>query len=125
MAINEKDFVVGAKLVARHKGVDYKATVKDIVDGKPTIRVAGIEGDFSSLSTAGKAVMKGIACNGWRFWSTEGNEPRRNTVGGKPKAKAAAKPKAVAKPKAAAKGKSKKSKSKKAKPKVDASGVAI
>jgi hypothetical protein len=31
--------------------------------------------DYRSPSSAGKAVMDGVACNGWRFWSVEGTEP--------------------------------------------------
>ncbi|MGD0205280.1 MAG: hypothetical protein ABSB57_02400, partial [Dehalococcoidia bacterium] len=28
--------------------------------------------EFKSLSSAGSAVMGGVACNGWRFWSVAG-----------------------------------------------------
>ena len=31
--------------------------------------------EFASPSAAGKAVMGGTACNGWRFWSVAGAEP--------------------------------------------------
>jgi hypothetical protein len=30
---------------------------------------------FKSPSAAGSAVMGGTACNGWRFWTVEGEEP--------------------------------------------------
>jgi type IV secretory pathway VirB10-like protein len=40
--------------------------------------------EHRSPSSAGKAAMDGVACNGWRFWSVEGTEkPKRE-----PKAKA-------------------------------------
>ena len=29
--------------------------------------------EFTSLSSAGKAVMGGVSCNGWRFWSIAGD----------------------------------------------------
>ncbi|HET7738334.1 MAG TPA: hypothetical protein VFK32_07155 [Tepidiformaceae bacterium] len=37
------------------------------------LRVRLADGTFySSLSAAGSAVMDGVACNGWRFWSIDG-----------------------------------------------------
>ena len=59
---------------------------------------------FNSLSAAGKAIT-GAACNGWAFWSLDGElKPARVP---KPKAE---KPKAVAKPKAERKPRASKAK---------------
>ena len=57
----------GTVLVGRHKGAEYRAVVV-LADGKPRYRLADGR-EFASPSAAGSAVMDGIACNGWRFWS--------------------------------------------------------
>ena len=75
MAIEDRNLKAGTKLVARYKGTVYHAEVVETKDG---IRYRLSEAPFSefkSLSAAGSAVMGGIACNGWRFWSVEGTEP--------------------------------------------------
>lgn len=58
----------GAELVARYKGVEHTAEVVAGEKGKLHFRLADGR-EFKSPSAAGKAVMGGIACNGWRFWS--------------------------------------------------------
>lgn len=63
-----KKLAVGNKLVARHRKEDYSATVELGEDGKLCFRLADGR-TFKSPSAAGSAVMGGIACNGWRFWS--------------------------------------------------------
>ena len=54
--------------------------------------------EFKSISSAGSEVMGGIACNGWRFWSVEGqNETPAPYETSKPKpAKPVKKPAAKA-----------------------------
>jgi hypothetical protein len=60
----------GAVLVAKYKGTEYRAEVVHDAEGKPRYRLADGR-EFKSPSSAGKAVMGGIACNGWRFWSID------------------------------------------------------
>lgn len=73
MAITNRNLPAGTVLVARYKGETHKVLVLESENG------LGYELDggtiFKSLSSAGSAVMKGTACNGWRFWSVEGEEP--------------------------------------------------
>ena len=79
MSIEDRNLAAGTKLVARYKGKEYKAEVMETEEG---LRYRLEDGkEFKSPSSAGSAVMGGSACNGWRFWSLEGQEP-------KPKAKA-------------------------------------
>ena len=61
----------GTRLVARYKGADYEVEVVAGEPGKTRYRFADGQ-EFKSPSAAGSAVMGGIACNGWRFWSLEG-----------------------------------------------------
>ena len=80
MSIEDRNLAPGTKLVARYKGKEYTAEVVEIEEG---LRYRLEDGkEFKSPSSAGSAVMGGSACNGWRFWSLEGQEP-------KPKAKEA------------------------------------
>ena len=68
MAIESRTLPVGTTLVARYKGRVYRLTVIEIGGGQRRFRLADGR-DFRSPSGAGRAVMGGIACNGWRFWS--------------------------------------------------------
>jgi hypothetical protein len=74
MVIENRDLATGTKLVARYRGREHSVLV---VGDKET--GLGFELDngtiYKSLSSAGKAVMKGVACNGWRFWTPEGEAP--------------------------------------------------
>lgn len=98
MAIENRNIEKGQKFVARYKGDEYTATAHENKDGKLTFKVKGIDGEFTSLSSAGSAVMGGVACNGWRFWSPEGQAPAPR--GRKPKdGEAATKTKRTRKPK--------------------------
>jgi hypothetical protein len=94
MSIEDRNLKPGTVLVARYKKRDHRCTVVKGEDGKLVYRVHGGK-DYTSPSAAGTAVMGGVACNGWRFWTVEGTEAK--------KAKGAATPKAAAKPKAATK----------------------
>ena len=60
----------GTVLVAKYKGAEHRATVVAGADGKRRFRLADGQ-EFKSPSSAGSAVMGGVACNGWRFWSLE------------------------------------------------------
>ncbi len=61
----------GTRLVARYKHEEHTAEVVASEDGKTRYRLADGR-EFKSPSAAGSAVMGGIACNGWRWWSIEG-----------------------------------------------------
>jgi hypothetical protein len=72
MAIENRNLEAGTKLAARYKGQTHTVLVLKDDEGK-----LGFELDngtiYKSLSKAGSAVMNGTACNGWRFWSLEGD----------------------------------------------------
>jgi hypothetical protein len=65
--------IPGTRLKATYKGIEYSAVVLENgninIDSDFAQQV-----EFKSLSAAGSAIMGGIACNGWRFWSVEGQE---------------------------------------------------
>jgi hypothetical protein len=102
MSIEDRNLKPGTVLVARYKKQDHRCEVVKAKDGKVVYRVKGKE--YGSPSAAGSAVMDGTACNGWRFWSLDGDLPARKAAT-TPKAakKASAKAKPVSKPKAKAK----------------------
>ena len=75
MALENRSLEAGTRLVARYKDQTYSAEVVHTEDG---LRYRLEDGrEFKSPSAAGSAVMGGVACNGWRFWSLEGQEPAR------------------------------------------------
>ena len=94
MALKNRNPEPGTKLVARYKNTEYRCEVVAGKEegGKSRYRLPDGR-EFTSPSAAGSAVMDGVACNGWRFWSLEGEVPAKAA---KPKAK----PKRAAKPKA-------------------------
>ena len=99
MSIEDRNLKPGTVLVARYKKEEHRCTVVEGEGGKLIYRVHGGE-DYSSPSAAGSAVMGGVACNGWRFWSVEGTEEPKKAKGkGKGKAKTEPKPKAEKKTK--------------------------
>ena len=114
MSIEDRNLKPGTVLVARYKKEDYRCTVVEDEDGRTIYRVHGGK-DHKSPSAAGSAVMGGVACNGWRFWSVEGTE-----TPAKPKTKAKAKPRAKAAAKSKPKAKAKTNG--KAKPEAKANG---
>ena len=79
MVIENRDLAAGTKLVARYRGQEHSV----LVVGDKEIGL-GFELDngtiYKSLSSAGKAVMNGMAVNGWRFWCQEGEVPSAKTV---------------------------------------------
>ena len=96
MAITNRTLEAGTRLVATYKKQAYVCTVEKGEDGK--LAYALEDGKrFTSPSAAGSAVMGGVACNGWRFWSVEGETPApkaEKPAQAEPKAKAATKTKA-------------------------------
>ncbi len=96
MAIKDRNLEAGTRLVAKYKGETHVCTVEKDEAGKTTY-VLGQGTRFTSPSAAASAVMGGIAANGWRFWSLEGeSRPATKEKPAKaPKAKAPAKPKAA------------------------------
>ena len=74
MPITNRELPAGTTLKGTFKKVAYTSTVEVDADGKRTYRLADGR-SFTSPSAAGSAVMGGVACNGWRFWTVEGDEP--------------------------------------------------
>jgi hypothetical protein len=68
MPIENRELQVGTRLVARYKKQEHWATVVEGEKGGLRYRLDDGQ-EFKSLSSAGSAVMGGVACNGWRFWS--------------------------------------------------------
>jgi hypothetical protein len=94
MALSNRNLEPGTVLASRYKKAEYRCDVVAGDDGKVVYRLQDGR-EFSSPSAAGSAVMDGVACNGWRFWSLEGDlAPAKE-----PEAKKAAAPKAKAEPK--------------------------
>lgn len=86
MPITNRNLAPGTRFVATYKKETH--TAESLMQGdRLMFRLETIEPvtDYKSLSAAGSAIMGGIACNGWRFWSlAEGEQP--------PPVEAAAKP---------------------------------
>jgi len=67
MALDKQDLPPGTQLVGTYKNRQYGCEVVQTAAG---LRCQLEDGQlFASLSAAGQAVMGGINCNGWRFWS--------------------------------------------------------
>ena len=109
MPLENRNLEAGTVLSATYKKQERTCEVVQTDDG---LRYRLDDGrEFTSPSSAGKAAMDGVACNGWRFWSIAGTEkPKREpkAKAAKPatkkpaKAKVAKKTKAKTKPKAKA-----------------------
>ncbi len=98
MPIENRGLLAGTRLVANYKKVQYVCMV-GVGEGGKVAFVLEDGQRFTSPSAAGSAVMGGVACNGWRFWSVEGDTPapkaEKASKAAKPKAeKTAPKPKA-------------------------------
>jgi hypothetical protein len=95
MPIENRNLEIRTRLVATYKKQAYVCTVEAGEEGKTVFALDGKT--YSSPSAAGSAVMGGVACNGWRFWSIEGQEtPKTEKPAkreGKAKTERAAKPK--------------------------------
>jgi len=84
MAITNRTLEAGTRLVGRYKGVTRSL---EVIEGEGSLRFRLDDGqEFRSLSAAGSAVMGGVACNGWRFWTPEGSLPEKAAKETKPKA---------------------------------------
>ncbi len=111
MPIENRNLEAGTRLVARYKKQDRTCEVVETADGLRYRLDDGTE--HKSPSSAGKAAMGGVACNGWRFWSLEGEQKPAREKKAKLAKKAPAK-KAVAKKATAKKAVAKKAPAKKA-----------
>jgi Restriction Enzyme Adenine Methylase Associated len=68
MTIENRILAPGTKLVGAYKKTTFTCEVVSTPEGE--VRFQLEDGRlFTSPSSAGKAVMNGISCNGWRFWS--------------------------------------------------------
>ena len=73
MPLTREQATPGAQLHGCYKGEDFDATVVQTEHGL-CYRLADGRG-FRSPSGAARAVMSGVSCNGWRFWSLADQEP--------------------------------------------------
>ena len=92
MPITNRTLQPGTTLSAKFKGSLYQLVVSE----NPTF--AAPDGKtYKSLSAAGSAVMNGVACNGWRFWSVLGEDPgeAKPAATAEPRAKARKAPRAT------------------------------
>ena len=86
-----KSLKAGTRLVGTHRKATHTADVIPGEDGKLRFRLEDGR-EFRSPSGAGSAVMGGVACNGWRFWSLAGEEtPEPAQPAGKPARRTSAK----------------------------------
>jgi hypothetical protein len=76
MAIENRNLPVGTRLVADYKKTRYVCVVEAGEEEGQTLFALEDGKRFKSPSAAGSAVMGGTACNGWRFWSVEGEETK-------------------------------------------------
>jgi hypothetical protein len=87
MPIENRDLAAGTRLVARYKKQEHTATVVEGEQGGLRYRLEDGR-EFKSPSAAGSAVMGGVACNGWRFWSLAGEAepapPKKQRKANKP-----------------------------------------
>lgn len=102
MPIENRDLTAGMVLKARHKGTEHTCEVVKTKDG-PRYRLRNGK-EFSSPSSAGMHITGGVAVNGWRFWSLDGDLKPPSANSEKPK-KARARKTAKNKRKKAAKKK--------------------
>lgn len=115
MPLENRNLEAGTRLVARYRKQDRTC---EVVETEKGLRYRLDDGtEHTSPSSAGRAVTKGVAVNGWRFWSLEGDAPPPREA----KPKTAKKPAARKAP--AKKGGGKKPAAKK--PKADAYGCGV
>jgi hypothetical protein len=75
LPVANRNLPVGTRLVAHYKKQRFVCTVEQAEEGDGILFALEDGKKFRSPSAAGSAVMGGTACNGWRFWSVEGEEP--------------------------------------------------
>jgi hypothetical protein len=97
MVITNRELAAGTTLIAKYRGTQH--TVLVLGDHETGL---GYELDngtiYKSPSAAGSAVMNGVACNGWRFWTVAGEEPVTPPANGTKAAKPAKAKKAETSP---------------------------
>ena len=86
MPIENRNLEVGTRLVATYKKEPFLCTVEAGEEGKLAFVLNGKT--YTSPSAAGSAAMGGTACNGWRFWSVEGQVASKEEKPAKREAKA-------------------------------------
>jgi hypothetical protein len=70
MPLENRKLKTGTLLYARYKGTERTCEVVQTADG---LRYRLDDGrEFASPSSAGKAAMDDVSCNGWKFWSIKG-----------------------------------------------------
>src|SRR5512140_2328478 len=75
MTIEDRELAPGMKLEGTYKKATYSCEVVSTPEGERRFQLE--DGRlFSSPSAAGKAVMNGTSCNGWRFWRVAGGGGR-------------------------------------------------
>ena len=74
MVIENRNLSAGTRLVATYRKQHHACIVTPDENGK-LMYVLENGRAFKSPSAAGSDVMGGVACNGWRFWSVEGDAP--------------------------------------------------
>jgi len=120
MPLEDRNLEPGTVLVARYK---KQARACEVVRTEDGLRYRLDDGtEHKSPSSAGKAAMGGVACNGWRFWSLAGTPD--GPSGERPARKAKAKAESKKPAKGAPKGKAKKPAKGAEKPKATAKGKA-
>jgi hypothetical protein len=83
MTIENRELAPGTRLVGTYKKTAYVCEVVSTPEKELAFQLE--DGRlFASPSAAGKAVMNGVACNGWRFWSREGAVPTNAPKAEKP-----------------------------------------
>ncbi|HLF75985.1 MAG TPA: DUF2924 domain-containing protein [Dehalococcoidia bacterium] len=85
MAVENRNLLAGTRLTATYKKQTYVCTIEAAEGGDGIVFVYDGK-SYKSPSAAGSAVMGGTACNGWRFWSLEGEEPKAAAAPNTPKA---------------------------------------
>ena len=76
MAIENRNLPGGTILTATYRKQEHRGLVLRDDEGGLGFELEGVI--YKSLSAAGSAVMNGVACNGWRFWSVAGSEPTKS-----------------------------------------------
>ncbi len=76
--IEDRELKAGTALVGRYKGRAWRCEVVEGEGGEVRYRLEDGR-EFRTPSGAGSAVMGGVACNGWRFWSQAGSEAGAKT----------------------------------------------
>ena len=91
MAIENRNLLAGTRLTATYKKQAYVCTIEAGAEGEGVAFVLEDGKRYKSPSAAGSAVMGGTACNGWRFWAVEGDQPAAAETPAKAKAKSGSK----------------------------------